>query len=507
MAYRGFFALDGQEITNSSRVVGHLGYSTPQQDAGIVCSEIVLDEDPDGSGLYLPGPLPVGSAPAEGGELYYPGLEGEGECGLTEASPLLYEIPDSSVAVGNFWSPPDGSERYGPGLIEVDGNCWGPSALCGCRLRVQYDDSWPGLRAFLGDTVYRSELAPWHSSRVPESAEFGGIWVMDVTGFGPAPIERSISNLIGDGASAGPHRDAARVLTFSAVLIACTNAGLEYGLNWLTCQLRDTARRTDARLTYFTAHPSHTTAPAASLLRDFHGVVLTKAPAADDVAGKGVGPNQQATMYRVSWEMTVLNPHSYRPPVELPIEWDTVTVEPIEWSHAASCPTCEPDEPVLFSTECAPERLVVGTTPPPVCGGCMPICAVDRYVTVIPSRDYALRCGDTVVNVEVENRGVEPLTLQLYLRRCGSNEACAPVFPLQVSGLVPGATLMLDSVSGRYHAEFDGKRRRPVGIVGTPSGAPWTPIVFDRSDCWELVAEAADGADFAVKLTLIDRES
>lgn len=508
MPFRGYFALDGVEIANSSRVVAHLGQDTPLSDVGVVCGELVLDEDPDDSQLYDPGEI------QESGDegLYFPYVNTPANtCGLEFVSEGLAVIPPSSGEVRDLlYSPPDGAERYGPGLIEMDETCWGTTRLCGsCRINLGYDDSWPGLRAYLSDTVYRPELAPWFSTRAPASREFGGVWVLDAKGFGPAPVGRAITEMVGTGAAAGVHRDGSRSLVFEALLVACSNAGLEYGLSWLTCLLRDTNDRTDAVLQYFAAHPSHTGASAASLVRELHGVVLTKAPEVIAQQAGGGARNQQATMYRISWEMTATSPYAYAPTVAVPVEWDEIAVEPINWVHAADCATperCE-DMPVLFSATCEPETIDLVTSPPPSCGGCMPVCEVDRHVFRVPTLNEAFLCNETVVGVHVENTGETPLSIQAYWRVCGSDERCDDQrHQLQIAGLPVGADLHLNSITGRYHATYDGRRRRPVGIVGTPNGSPWVPIVIDRSTCWELVVEAPGDAEFEIALTLNDRE-
>ncbi|WIC90007.1 minor tail protein [Gordonia phage Sisko] len=509
MAFRGYFALDGVEIANSSRVAAHLGQSTPTNDAGTICGELILDEDPDDSQLYNPGEIQESSDPG----LFYPYVYSPlTSCGLTEVDPGLFEVPASSGALRpGLYSPPDGSERYGQGLIEVDANCWGTSRLCGsCRVNLGYDDTWPGLQAYLTDTIYRPELAPWFSTRAPASKEFGGVWVMGVEGFGPVPVERAVTEMVGSGAVAGVQRDGSRVMTFDALLVACTNAGLEYGLNWLTCLLRDTNGRTDAALRYFAAHPSHTGASAASLVREMRGVVLTKAPSVTASQAGGGTRHQQATMYRVSWEMVALSPYAYAPPVPVAVEWDEVETEPIEWIHAADCSQPEScvDMPVLFSETCQPATIDIVSTPPPSCGGCMPVCAVSRHRFVLPTTDAPYVCSETAVGVVIHNTGEGPLSLQAHLRVCGSNERCDnDLYPLQVAGLPAGASLSLDSITGRYHADYAGRKRRPVGIVGTPSGAPWRPVIIDRRTCYELVVDAASTADFEVELSLTDREA
>ena len=478
MAFRGYFALNGVEIANSSRVVAHIGADIPTNDLGLI--------------------------------------SGNQDCSIAPIAPgsLLYEAAPSSapIAPGSLlYTPPDGTRLYGPGLGLV-GDCWNTANLCfGCRESVGYDDSWPGLPAMLQDTIYRPELAPWYTTRSPESAEFAGIWVLDVKGLDVTPAERTITELAGSGAAAGPARDASRRVSFDALLLACTNAGLTYGLQWLTCQLRDTLDRSDSILRYLAAHPSGSAADPATLVREVHGVTMASAPSVSNAVNTARGEHSQATMYRVTWEMVVLHPYAYLPSIPLAVEWDTVVSEPIQWTHAADCvqpSKCDP-MPVLFGTDCVPEKIEMVTSPPPSCGGCLPVCAVQTHVYEVPVFDYPMRCRETAVSLSITNHADSGgLTLQGYFRLCGTPEECDDNrWPVQITGLPPSAELVLDGISGRYWVNYSGRRRRPVGILGTPSGAPWRPPIIDRSQCWEFVVQTDGYAQFDVSMSLTDREA
>lgn len=406
-----------------------------------------------------------------------------------------------------------GSRLYDPGLAEV-GDCWTPSAFCGCKNQVQYDDSWPGLQDYLGDSIYRVELAPWFNIRIPQSAEFGGIWIMSATGFGPLTIDRSINENIGSGASAGPNRDTSRKLTFDALLLACTNAGVEYGLQWLACELRATKSVTDSTLTYFNAHPYDTAANADTLVRELHGVVMTGAPTVTAQQMGGGAPYRQANMYRVSFELTVLNPYVFLPIIDLgTVSWDTIGVEPITWAHAPMCeqpPDCD-SMPVMFSATCPPEVVNVGTnTPPPVCGGCLPVCAIDRYTYAIPQlAEYPATCSVTAATVTITNTDpVNSLTIQGYWKLCDDAEDCGDdKFPVQISGLPASASITLDAVSGGYWAQLGRTTYMPIGIVGTANGAPWRAPLIDRTQCWQFIVVAPEAVNFTVDIQLADREA
>lgn len=477
MAFRGYFALNGTEIANSSRVVAHIGAEVPTRDIG----------------LFSPGT----------------------DCELTPIAPgrLLGNVPASSVPIAPgrlLGTPPDGSRLYGPGLAVV-GDCWTPAVLCfACRERIGYDDSWPGLADQLGDTIYRPELAPWYSVRVPESAEFSGVWVLDVKGLDAAPIQVDIQEMAGSGAAPGVVRDASRKITFEAMLLACSNAGLTYGLQWLNCQLREANERSDSVLRYLSAHPEHSAADPISLVREVHGVMLTQEVQVTDAVNASRAQNSQATMYRVSWELTVTLPYSYSPPIPVAVEWDEVTTEPIKWVHAAACkePESCQDMPVLYAANCAPEIIKVVTSPPPSCGGCLPVCSVVTHVFEVPVFDYPLRCHETAATLVIRNNGERDLTLQGSWRLCSALPGCdSGRFPFQVNELPPTAELHLDAITGRYWVYYAGRKRRPVGIVGTPTGAPWRPPIIDRAKCWELVVVTDGDAQFDVSMSLADREA
>lgn len=548
------------ELVNSTRTVAHLGVETPTSDIGLFGdTDRALDEDPPGSGLYIPDsaedPVDAGLYDVVQYDMVLDeappgsGLYLTGECQLHPSNTEgFFEIPGTSEEIFflddpdavPFYTPPDGSARFSRGLIQVNDGCWITPRTCGtCRLEVNYDDSWPELRQFLVDDTYRTELAPWYSLRVPESADFAGIWLMDVKGLNSTPVQRTITEMIGSGGVAGPHRDMSRTITFDALLVACNTAGLEYGLDWLTCRLRETTSGSRSRLTYLNSHPSYSKVDVENLLREAHGVVLTKAPEVTAALSDGSRPHQQATMYRVTWEMVATTPYVYMPAFTYVAQWDELLVQPIEWVHAADCrqPQSCDTMPVVFSTDCVPETIEVVNSPPPSCGGCMPLCELHTHVYHLPTLDYPVRCRETAVSMGIMNTGSSPLTFQAYWQACNTDIRCEDhLFPLQVSGLPSTAMLIMDAIEGRYWVESRGitdgasvngqikaagvfevitsdiippKKYRPVGIVGTPTGAPWRPTVLDREGCWQLVVvtpSTTNFNDFLVVVSMSDRE-
>src|SRR5690606_42130981 len=101
---------------------------------------------------------------------------------------------------------------------------------CSCEITVPYDDSWTGLEAALGDGPYVLTDAPWYDASKPESVEFAGVWVMDVTGFDTHPTQRGVGAALCAGGVPGPARDASPTLTLSPLVDAVTNAASHYPL-------------------------------------------------------------------------------------------------------------------------------------------------------------------------------------------------------------------------------------------------------------------------------------
>src|SRR5690606_16011185 len=195
-----------------------------------------------------------------------------------------------------------------------------------------------GLQAAIGDAPYVITNAPWYNAARPESAEFAGVWVMDCSGFDSVPLQRDVADAICAGGVASRARDTARTITFSALVVACTNAGARYGIDWLSCVLRQANARGGVDLEFYKAHPEDTAAPAATLRRALYGTVLTQPPTVVDFSGKGGSArHRQASIYRVEWEMVATNPYIYGSSSVLPVTWDTTAEESIEWAHAPNC--------------------------------------------------------------------------------------------------------------------------------------------------------------------------
>jgi hypothetical protein len=379
---------------------------------------------------------------------------------------------------------------------------------CACQVQIPYDDSWTGLQDAVGDGPYVIEDAPWYNAARPESAEFAGVWMMEVGGFDTVTVEREVAEALCVGGIASTSRDATQAMTFSALVVACSNAGARYGIDWLACTLRQATARGGVDLEYYKAHPDGSAADPSTLRRARYGVVLTKSPQAVENMGRDGGvPHRQASIYRVEWEMVATNPYSYGVSDIVPVVWDTQVEENITWAHAPDCAdTSSCGLPTVYNADCIPPDVTVATAAIPSCGGCLPICAIERRTWQMPLQFGS--CDDTTVTVRVENTSeTETLTVLMYWQPCGSEDRCERTGALQVSGLPAGQIAVADSVTGRPYVLVDNVSHRQVGIVSTPTGRPWTPTTLESLTCWELVAESAPGTEYSVTIELRDRDA
>lgn len=370
---------------------------------------------------------------------------------------------------------------------------------------VTYDDSWPGMRGYLADPPYVITNAPWYDAGIPQSAEFLGIWVTKIDGDGPTPVDRGISDAICAGGVAGPHRDRYRVLTVEALLIGCTNPGVVYGMEWLSCQLRAAKSTEGTTLDFLAAHPEDSAAVVSTLHRTMNKVVLTREARISQRYNAG-GPNRQGHMVTLDFELTVLDPYTYGPATTETVVWDSTTTEGITWAHPPNCqdPSSCSTIPVLASVSCTPNP--VNTTPaqPPVCAGCTPVCAVEVKTFELPNAGGAF-CVDQAYTFTITAGGGNDVSANFWLRPCGDTDLCSRTGFLSLSGLPAGKTVVADSVAGRAYGIVGGSVVRQLGIVYTPSGAPWTPTVVDSSGCWELVAQHEPGLSYTVVVSVAGR--
>lgn len=126
--------------------------------------------------------------------------------------------------------------------------------------RPQFRNEW--VHTALGEDVYEGvELdgAPWFDERVPYSKEFYGAYPLDITGLTDSTQQATIVEGLGDGGVVTQSRSATKSVVFNLVLIAASEAGAEYGTQWLKRALSgnrlEDSGCTGGDLVYFASEP------------------------------------------------------------------------------------------------------------------------------------------------------------------------------------------------------------------------------------------------------------
>lgn len=119
------------------------------------------------------------------------------------------------------------------------------------------------LRVVLEDPTYTdpaTDDAPWYDPFYPESADFLGVYPLDVTGVSDSTQTGTIVESLGRGGVVAGARQGTKTAVFNAALLARSEAGVEHGLQWLKRALEGASCGSSAGcrghdLCYFSAEP------------------------------------------------------------------------------------------------------------------------------------------------------------------------------------------------------------------------------------------------------------
>jgi hypothetical protein len=113
------------------------------------------------------------------------------------------------------------------------------------------------------DDPYESpavDEAPWFNANDPNTADFYGLYPLEITGVGDSTLTVPVTEAVGDGGSMGEARDATRSIRVHGVLVGSSEVATETGLSWLRNSLKvEACSQIDGcgagDFTYFLADP------------------------------------------------------------------------------------------------------------------------------------------------------------------------------------------------------------------------------------------------------------
>lgn len=397
-------------------------------------------------------------------------------------------------------------------------------------LDIMHDDSWADTATWLGHDPYRSpweDDCPWYDPTVPASAEFAGVWVMNIRGAESTPIDREVIPSAVSGGALGPVRTPPRTLEVEALVLAGTPAGLTYGVTWLGAALRgdgcsdgtetrqllflESAPPTDAELT-----PENIASLGNAEARMLADVAMTGGLEVEETFGRWHVDGHGATGARVRFELTAAVPWVWGLPRPLVSdirpylgEPRTTTFENV--SPDGVCPSgCAPTSRVLVD----PAGPSLATLPrplsPAVAAGCSPLQSRRTVWHLEAGRTATWMDTVPTVTIRAGARDERNIRIQWAEGRIDgeATDACSTVGEAMIGYVPAGSTMKLDATTGAATVvTVDGESLDATPLVSGRAGGPWRPPTLRCSAPYTLIIDTEQSvhADTRVDVDAVQR--
>ncbi|MFF3665476.1 hypothetical protein [Microtetraspora malaysiensis] len=402
---------------------------------------------------------------------------------------------------------------------------------CGCD----------GLTAALGDDPYTlpgPDEAPWVDPAEPASLDFAGLMILDITGLDAAPMQRAITNRIGDGAVIGRKRRGPRTITVTGVLIGRTACSVDYGLRWLSSALEGSlgcgpgAGCSGDDLDYLTCCPTVPSddccpqpctdgACAVDAFRTLRDVALTSAPEVTRrIGGCSCCPGQ---MLQVQFELTAGRPHALRSPKTIAeaVTWPPPSPddECVKWStdpgcldEAGECAAQQP-QPCPLDPSC-PQPVVPELPLPTNPCLCEPWERRQVCITIPPATAPIWADMVPLLEVYAGSSALRGIRVRFYANPTNvpvdELDPCSWCSEINISYLPEYARLILDGSRRSASVQCPGRAETPAsGIVSGASGRPFQWPVLECGIPYTVCVSADSSTvadDATVTLRTIVRE-
>lgn len=298
--------------------------------------------------------------------------------------------------------------------------------------------------------------APWYDAQVPESAEFAGLFVTEVTGF-DSTVNRTVTDNAILGASLGPLRLGGRTMTVTGWLMASTCCGAEYGLGWLTeALIGGTGCGGDCALgemVMLKCCPTDDCPTAMEYVRYLEQVGLSDGPNVVDRLGSCC-TSCGSTMLKVQFTLVSQSPYIFSE-----VDWCAYRQEfdyTEKWFDFYNCGPCGEAPPATWQPSCGP-AVITPPAPFTVTNNCYcdPWCSFTQVCTFDNTQQWNDATG--YMEIYAGSIGMRNLKVSAYRNAFGPQglscadfiadgircrDACAV---LEVAELPPNGTLIIDS--------------------------------------------------------------
>lgn len=388
---------------------------------------------------------------------------------------------------------------------------------CQTTLDVLHDDSWVDVHRYLQHPAYTTPTedgAPWLVESRPETAEFLGVWVLNVEGMDSAPLAREGVESAGAGGGFPAPRWSIREMNFEALVVGATPAGLEYGLEWLNSALvqdqhqplggtREMLFLQSAPYVGWTASDEEVVAAGVEQERRLVDVVLTKPVVVDERFGAYLPDPSQSIVAKVSFSLSAGNPFVWKAPRELfravqlsKGREESVYFERVDekgnWSG-----TVVPDDAALFDPALPKPVALPRPMTPFTAAGVMPFLSRRSVITVAGDLVRPWETMVPTVTIRAGARAERSVRVQ-WVRGSDIKRLAADSLGEAIVSYIPaGATLTLDGISGKATVVLAGEStvRDATSVVAGRNGAPWRPPLLRSGDEHTVVVDAARDVD------------
>lgn len=388
------------------------------------------------------------------------------------------------------------------------------------------DDSWPHLPVWLGrDEVYQlPELdndCPWYDSTESASAEFAGIWPMNIEGLDTTPLDREIIEGATAGGGFGVDRTPPRTVTVEAILIAKTPMGLQYGLGWLGSALRGDNCDDGGRprsLQFLAAAPAFDPLATPEDVRQLANaearmlsqVVQTEALTIEETFSPWSYENRGATCARVTFELTAGVPWIWRTPTPLVtgIQPALGIPQAVRFENVGEdgvLEACGDDLALLTDPHSAPLATLPRPVSPAASVGLEPLQSRRTRWTLDAGR--MPRWAETVPTITVTTGPVEERSIRLqWVEGMAANDTditCNSVGEAMIGYLPANSTCTLDAVTGDATVvTADGRALDATPVVTGRWGGPWRAPVLRCAQAYTLVIDTMQDVHNDVRLAI-----
>lgn len=377
----------------------------------------------------------------------------------------------------------------------------------GIPLRAVFRNS--ALGPMLGQTYTTpiADNAPWIDPAQPESSQFLGLYPLSITGIEDATTFSVVTESVLDGGVASRPRSSSRTIVFSALIVATTDCGAEYGMRWLRNALQGAPCApggcTGSTLCYLRCEPG-TGSTLVSLERSLHRVTPTLGPT---ISRKSPLSTCSGEVWQVDWTMVAGMPYEFASEKPLVANFNDGAVN-FYVNSAYNSEGYDSDGVTTTESVCLPDvyRPVYDPAcpqviaPPPIPGipvGCFDFpTEFERRFFTIPKEEIPT-WGQVVPTIEFKVGVVEVrnLRLRFYSDVLGlgdpNTDPCGYCGDIVFSYLPAGSTFIFDGVERTTQVLSPGNpARRADAVVFKSDGTP-----FD----WP---ELACGVDYLVTLDL-----